>query len=263
MLRISRTEEGNRYDILLTGSLTNLLIVGIVVYLKENKILRNIASIAGSLSLFAGGLLFILPNMFLYRYSAPFLLGGFGLTICAILAGNRFNLFIGDAPEVQERKQAELTIKDSKDPYASLELDSKRLSEYYAINQSQARGSFRWAVFAMFCGLSTIVAGIWIFYLRQDTPDTFLTSLTTAAGVVINAISSLYLYLHNKSQRRSLYYYGQLVRTQQLGLAIRLAESHEDATERTKSKNRVIDDILAIVRRTAEVDSTDSGKESA
>ena len=56
------------------------------------------------------------------------------------------------------------------------------------------------------------------------------------------------LYLHNRTQRRSLYYYGQLVRVQQVGLAIRLAESHPDSVERAAAKNKVIDQILEMVK---------------
>ena len=145
---------------------------------------------------------------------------------------------IGSPKEVEEREKAEEEAGDSPDPYNFLELAQKRLNEYYAINQSQARGSFRWAVFAMFIGLSTIVAGGWIFYLG-DTPNTFLTSLSTAAGVVVNAISGLYLYLHNRTQRRALFYYNQLVRIQNLGLAIRLAESHDDAAQKADAKNNL------------------------
>lgn len=159
------------------------------------------------------------------------------------------------SPEIEERREAEEQIGTSKDPYATLELDSKRLNEYYAINQAQAKGSFRWAVFAMFCGLATIIGGIWLFYLRTAVPDTFMASLSTAAGLVINAVSGLYLYLHNRTQQRSLLYYGQLVRLQQLGLSIRLAESHDDAPERAKARNRVIDEILAIVHAGAIADA--------
>ena len=113
----------------------------------------------------------------------------------------------------------------------------------------------------MFCGLSTIVSGVWIFYLGNK-PDAFLTSLTTAAGIVVNIVSVLYLYLHNKTQRRSLYYYNQLVRLQQLGLLIRMAESHTEATDRAAAKNKVIDEVLQVIKSAADKDATAMLEES-
>lgn len=267
MITATQTEGGPRYDIRLSGSLINLLIVGIVTYLRDRWFVRPFVGALGTIGLLVGGFLFLFSPFIAFHDSAralstPMIAAGFGLLMSVILSGSRFNLFLGEPPEVAERKEAEETLGQSRDPYASLELDSKRLNEYYVINQSQARGSFRWAVFAMFCGLTTIVTGVWIFYLREGTPDTFLTSLSTAAGVVINVISGLYLYLHNKTQRRSLYYYGQLVRLQQLGLAIRLAESHDAIEDKAAAKNRVIDDILAIVRSSADRDSAEAATES-
>lgn len=267
MLRATQTPDGERYEIRLSGSLVNLLILGIVAYLRDHRIARVLGGAVGAIGLFIGGSLFLF-RPFLYigdRYGSitlPLIAASFALLMSAVLAGPKFNLFIGEPPEVEERREAEEELGQARDPYSSLELDSKRLSEYYAINQSQARGSFRWAVFAMLCGFATIISGVWIFYLRENTPNTFLTSLSTAAGLVVNVVSGLYLYLHNKTQRRSLFYYAQLVRVQQLGLAIRLAESHDDPADRKTAKNKVIDELLAIVRLTAERDTADAVEKS-
>lgn len=207
----------------------------------------------GVLLIIIGVLFRLVPREF-FENSYPTVIAGFALVLISTLSRPEFNVYIGEPVEVEERREAEALESDSKDPYAALDLATKRLNEYYAINQSQARGSFRWAVFAMFCGLATIISGVWLFYLR-GTPNAFLTSLTTAAGIMINVVSSLYLYLHNKTQRRSLYYYNQLVRLQQLGLLIRMAESHPETKDRTASKNKVIEEILQIVRTTADKDA--------
>lgn len=253
MISINQTDQGKKYSVRLSGSITNLLLVGIISVLKDKKAARALAGFLGLFILVVGVVAYIIPDWEFRRFSVPLLLSGLGLFLAFTLSGQNFDVFVGAPQEVEERKEAEETFKDSKDPYASLQIDSKRLSEYYAINQAQARGSFRWAVFAMFCGLTTIIGGVWIFYLRE-TPDTFLTSLSTVAGVVINTISGLYLYLHNKTQRRSLFYYNQLVRIQQLGLAIRIAESHNEDQEKSSSKNKIIDQILLVVKETTIAD---------
>jgi hypothetical protein len=93
---------------------------------------------------------------------------------------------------------------------------------------------------------------------RRNSWD--ITALDFACAYSPNGCCG-YLYLHNKTQRRSLFYYGQLVRLQQLGLAIRLAESHEDSTLRAEAKNSVIKDILTIARETALHDVAQAAKE--
>ena len=112
-------------------------------------------------------------------------------------------------------------------------------------------------------GLGTIVAGFWFYYLRNSAQDTLLTALATSSGGLVSAISGMYLYLHNQTQRHSLYYYGQLVRLQQIGLAIRLAESHEDASNRTAAKDVVIKEILRVAGETAIQDLRSTSSEAA
>lgn len=263
MISVSTDDEGKKYTVRLSSSLVNILLVGVVNFLKDKKAVRAFAGVLGFTCLIVGAILYISPAWVFDKVSPPLLVTGLILSFVAILSGPNFLLFVGEPIEVKERKAAEEQIKDSKDPYSSLDLDIKRLNEYYAINQSQARGSFRWAVFAMMCGFATIIAGIWIFYLKVETPDTFLTSLSTAGGMVINIISGTFLYLHNKTQKRSLFYYGQLIRIQQLGLAIRLAESHENPEEKAKSKNKVIDEVLAIIKNTSEIDAKSAVRETS
>lgn len=259
-MRIESETEAGQFRVRLNRSISSLFIVASTGFLKNRKVLRTIVGVIGILLIFVGAIIFLTGSIDtligrviikISKSDAPFitLFGGAALLL-AILATEKFTLYIGRPKEVEEREEAEAQASDSHDPYNSLDLAQKRLNEYYAINQSQARGSFRWAVFAMFVGLSTIVAGIWIFYLG-DTPNTFLASLSTAAGVVVNTISGLYLYLHNKTQRRALFYYNQRVRVQNLGLAIRLAESHNDDTQKAEARNKVIGEILTVIRNTA------------
>ena len=259
---MSSEQNSGKYVVRLTGGLPDLLIIGIVSFLKDSKFFRSLAGFFGFTFILLCVATYIITGWGFNKYSILFLIFGIGLSFVAILSGKNFHLYIGETREVEERKEAEEHIRDNKDPYSSLDLDVKRLNEYYSINQSQARGSFRWAIFAMLCGFFTIIGGIWYFYLRNEEPDTFMASLSTAAGLVTNIISGTFLYLHNKTQRRSLYYYGQLIRIQQLGLAIRLAENHENSKDKTDSKNKVINELLQIVKTTAELDAKSINRES-
>lgn len=258
---VQDADRRGQYEIRLSGTLFNVVVAGAISVVRKRPLIRVLCGVVGVVGLLIGLFSFLLrlyPDSFLWPLAEmrlSLLAASASLIVVGVLSGPSFNLFVGDPIEVEERKVAEQAIGQSKDPYASLELDSKKLNEYYAINQSQARGSFRWAVFAMLCGFSTIIAGVWVFYFRDsDKKDSLLTGLSTVAGVVINLVSGMYLYLHNKTQKRSLLYYGQLVRVQQLGLAIRLSETHMKDDDKTAAKNRVLEELLTIIRSSAQND---------
>jgi hypothetical protein len=99
----------------------------------------------------------------------------------------------------------------------------------------------------MLLGFGTIVGGVWLFYFGK-TPDSFMASLSTAAGIVVQFISGLFLYLHTKTQDRSLFYYQQLARLQRVSIAIRLAEAHKDASQEQTARNLLIAELLASSR---------------
>lgn len=218
---------------------------GIVEFLRVHPGWRAVVAALGILT----GLILVttyaglkIPGMafsFVFFFATPWLLW------VATVSGPSFQLVFPTAQASKERQIAETQFEQSHTPEDALKLDLKRLNEYYVINQAQARSSFRWAVFAMFIGFGTIVVGIWLFYFRDTQPDKFMVSLSTAAGCVINLISGLYLYLHSKTQERSLHYYEQLSRLQKLSIAIRLVDAHQDPVTQSEARNLVIRELLA------------------
>jgi hypothetical protein len=173
-----------------------------------------------------------------------FLIAPWLLWIAAV-SGPDFQLVFPVAQASNERRLAEKEFEESNTPEDALKVDLKRLNEYYVINQAQARSSFRWAVFSMFVGFGTIIVGVWLFYFRSTQPDKFMAGLSTAAGCIVNLISGLFLYLHSKTQDRSLLYYEQLARLQKVSIAIRLVEAHWDPAKQTEARDLVIRELLA------------------
>ena len=47
MIRVSTNEQGNIYSVRLSGTIFNVILVGIVNYLKERKKIRAVAAVAG------------------------------------------------------------------------------------------------------------------------------------------------------------------------------------------------------------------------
>lgn len=268
-LRIDSSSSA-KYKIGLSGSIFNIILFAITSTLKNNKWLRILIGLLGIIFLLLGVLFFFNGGSYLFdKLNYPILIVGSVLTLSFILSASLFELTLENdlsANAEKEREQAEVKYEqDTTNPFSFLEVDTKRLNEYYIINQNQARNSFRWAVFAMFTGLLTITFGIWFFYLGKNTPEeknTLLASLTTIAGVIVNIVSGLYIYLHNKSQKRSLLYYNQLIRNQQLGLSIRLAESLDTNQEKSAAKSKIIAQLLDIIKLQTNLDNGKIAKET-
>ncbi len=266
-LRIEHSSSA-KYKIGLSGSIFNVILFAITNTLKNFRWLRILLGLLGMFCLLFGCILFLTDTYYLRRFDYPLLVTGFTLTLGFALSSQLFELTLENDLSVsaeKEREEAEVKYEqDTTNPFSFLEVDTKRLNGYYLINQSQARNSFRWAVFAMFIGLSTITCGIWLFYLDKTSAEeknTLAASLTTIAGIIVNIVSVLYISLHNKSQKRSLLYYNQLIRNQQLGLSIRLAESFDNPQERTQVKSKIIDELLAIVKAQSASDNSKMEKE--
>jgi hypothetical protein len=240
-----KVQSATRNTVTMSGSEWSVATYGIVEFLRVHPIWRALVAVFGIVSGLAyvatfAGLTF--PKNFsgvVFLFLTPWLLWA------ATVSGPAFQLVFPSAEASKERQIAEKQFEQSRTPEDALNLDFTRLNEYYVINQAQARSSFRWALFSMFIGFGTIIAGIWLFYFRTTKPDTFMASLSTAAGCVGNFISAMFLYLHSKTQDRSLHYYQQLARLQQVSLAIRLVDDYKDPEKQTEARNLVIKALLS------------------
>jgi hypothetical protein len=236
-----------RYTITLSGSEWSVAKYGTVEYLRTHQWARVLVAISGVACVIAGVLNIAgirwngngtFSVWYLYWFAAPTLLW------LATVSGSAFQLVFPEAKAMEERKTAEKKFEETKTPEDALNLDFSRLNEYYTINQTQARSSFRGAIFSMFVGMSTIVAGIWIFYFRAAQPDKLMAGLSVAAGLVADLISGLFLLLYSKTQERSLHYYAQLARLKRVSLAMRLVSEHDDPIQKTEARNLVIRQLL-------------------
>jgi len=64
----------------------------------------------------------------------------------------------------------------------------------------------------------------------------------------MNVVSFLFIRFHNNAQIRSLIYFNQLIRNQQLGLSIRLAMSMEEKQLINAEKQRIIETLLIMFK---------------
>ncbi len=247
-------KKSPRYTSTLDGSQWSVVKYGMVEFLRAHKLWRATVAVVGvSIPILwlamLGGVK--IPGVSAASIFLVFILTSPELIWAAVISGPDFELAFPSKDASKERQLAQEKFAESKAPEDALDLDLKRLNEYYRINQDQARSSFRWAIFSMLLGFGTIIAGIWIFYFGK-TPDPFMASLSTAAGIVVQLISGLFLYLHSRTQDRSLYYYQQLARLQRVSIAIRLAQDHQDAAQQQAARNLLIGELIASSRGTNE-----------
>lgn len=247
----NETKKPARYVSTLDGSQWSVVKYGVVEFLRAHKFWRAIVAILGvlipvtCLASIAGVKIPGISGLGIYlifTFTCP------GLIWAAVVSGPDFELTFPSKDAAKERQLAQEKFNETNAPEDALDLDLKRLNEYYRINQDQARSTFRWTIFTMFLGFTTIVAGVWLFYFGKPTPDTFMASLSTAAGIVVQCISGLFLHLHSKTQNRSLYYYDQLARLQRISIAIRLTQGHQDPNEQKVARNLLIREIMASAR---------------
>lgn len=249
---VSQSQQARaRFTYTLPGSQWDVAYFGIVEFLRVHPVWRASVAVLGVLSLFplVAGFLVTVPgiprgsSIILFLFVAPPLLW------MATVSGPDFELVFPAAKASAEREVAEKQFDKSQTPEDALNLDFKRLNEYYEINQSQARSSFRWAKFSMIGGFATIIFGIWLFYFRPTQPDKFMSTLSAATGCVINLVSGLFLRLHSQTQDRALHYFEPLARLQRLSLAMRLVDAHSEPSEQTQARNLVIQELLAGSRK--------------
>jgi hypothetical protein len=230
----------------MSGNQLSVATFGIVEFLRRYPACRVIVAVLGIAVAAASlasmsGLRFMLAGsfgVFSLIFVAPWLFWA------ATVSGPRFRLVFAPEKAQEERREAEKQFETSNAPEDALKVDLARLNEYYVMNQSQARSSFRWAKFAMVVGFITIIGGIWLFYFRVGQPDKFMAAVSTAGGCVVSLVSGLFFYLCNKTQERSTFYYGQLAQLQKLYVAIRLVDGYQEPSKQAEARDLVMRELL-------------------
>ena len=250
VIQANQPQAHARYTCILQGTQCDVAYYGIVEFLRVHPIWRMGVAALGivSLILLVADFVVTVPGVpkgswLVFLFVTPSLLW------IATVSGPSFELVFPAAKASAERQVAEQQFERTQTPEDALNLDFKRLSEYYAINQSQARSSFRWAKFSMLGGFATIIVGIWLFYFRPIQPDKFMSTLSAATGCLISIVSGLFLRLHSQTQDRALRYFEPLARLQRLSLAMRLVDAHNEPSEQTQARNLVIQELLEQARR--------------
>jgi hypothetical protein len=136
--------------------------------------------------------------------------------------------------------------KENADVIDTIRLGQAQLHEYYIINKSQARTSYRFAILTILAGFLTLLGGIWFFYFGRGNLQ--LAVLSGICGIILQFIGGTSFFLYRKAIVQLNHFYDQLVMMQHTMLSIKLAQDLPEGDLRDHIMGRL---ILSIMRRGA------------
>lgn len=144
----------------------------------------------------------------------------------------------------KEREEIKKKFSQKQDDvFNTIQLSLNQLTEYYTINLSQARSSYRWSIAAIIVGVITLLSGIWFFYFGNN-PNINLAIISGISGTIIEFIGASNIYIYNKSLKQLNIYFRELIAIQDTMLAIELCEKIEDSDKKSQIKEKIIISLM-------------------
>jgi len=117
-----------------------------------------------------------------------------------------------------------------------VKINFKYIDKYYLQTQVQADKSFKLCVGAAVTGLAIIVSGLIMLYFDK----TEVGNIAASAGVLGEFIASVFFYLYNKTVSKMADYHQKLVLTQNISLALKVADELPEK-EKAEAKLKLVD----------------------
>ena len=143
----------------------------------------------------------------------------------------------------RERIKKRLSRKTDTNIFDTVQFSLNQLTEYYTINKSQARSSYRWSVFGILVGLITLLTAIWIIFF-QDTPKIEIAIISGISGILIEFLSATNFYIYRKSIIQLNYFFQELIKMQDTMLAIGICNGIEDEIKKNALKEYIIKSLI-------------------
>ncbi len=129
-----------------------------------------------------------------------------------------------------EKVEDDLKASDKSGLVLLLRYSRVQLEAYYRIGLSQTQHSFRYSVVSMWIGFGVIMIGliVRVVDLRKFgllPPDKDVTTLVIAAGVVIEAVSALFLWVYRQSVKQLTYFYNRQMYDHTVLMCLRIADT--------------------------------------
>lgn len=105
-----------------------------------------------------------------------------------------------------------------------IRINFRYIDKYYLQTQVQADKSFYLSAIGAVVSLLLILSGVAMLFFSKDPNTVTAATVTTAAGVLGEFIATVFFYLYNKTVSEMSKYHQKLVLTQNISLALKMAE---------------------------------------
>ena len=125
------------------------------------------------------------------------------------------------------RAQAERLKASIEDDFFTklVKINFRYIDQYYYQTQEQANKSFRLSVAAASTGFGMVLVGIAMMFFKLVEP----AYVTTAVGTISQFVAAVFFYLYNKTILKMGEYHEKLVLTQNISVALKIAEGLPEA----------------------------------
>ncbi len=157
---------------------------------------------------------------------------------------NPFDVELEKLSVEREKLKEKVQDKDSEvenNVFNTIQLNLNQTTEYYTINKSQARQSFRASMIAIIAGLITILIGIWFMYFKGNVTA---STISIVSSVLLEVIGGMYFYVYKKSLEQLNFFYEKLEKTQDTMVAIELTNSINDEARKIELQEKIIVNLI-------------------
>jgi hypothetical protein len=126
------------------------------------------------------------------------------------------------------------------DKLVNINIDN--LGDYYRLVKVHSRQSFLISVVSGIVGLIFIIIGISVGF--KDNKVENITYISTASGILIEFITSIFFYLYNKNVRQLKEYHDSLLDVQNILLSFKLIETTKDDKEKSVMIQKMIEFLV-------------------
>lgn len=121
----------------------------------------------------------------------------------------------------------------------SIKMSYKYLDQYYDQTREQAKRGFSITVAISIVGAILIFIGVGAMFLGKTDPS----YITCAAGAITEFISAIFFYLYNKTISSMSQYHNKLVLSQNISIALRVADSLPE-DKKAEAKSTIVNELL-------------------
>jgi len=116
----------------------------------------------------------------------------------------------------------------------------KHSDKYYYQTQKQADRSFKLASFVSVLSFSILVYSI---YKSTNNNNSSLSNISTISSLLSSFISVIFFYLYNQTVQKMTSYHNKLVSTQNINLALKIAQDIEDKNVKNEALKLLIEKL--------------------